>query len=263
MKIFVISLKDAAARRASATEQLEQTGLEWEFFDAIGTADDPTSYFDEIDSRLYSLNTLREPLLSEIGCYASHLALWHVCIQLNRPIAILEDDFQLAPNFSDVVERVETLVNDLGFIRLETFKRKRRFLSAVRPAFYRVFEDGELRLYLLSDIPLCALAYAISPAAAASLVKASTSLIAPVDKFLQKTWIHKTPIFAVSPTAVDKSRDASVSTIGVRQRKSQRLGLLLRRALYKGLGELKRFNIDKKHLKALQADCAPKFPLQR
>ena len=32
MKIFVISLKDAARRRASAVDEFKQIGLEFEFF---------------------------------------------------------------------------------------------------------------------------------------------------------------------------------------------------------------------------------------
>ena len=251
MKLFVISLRDAAVRRAAAIEQFQRTGLEFEFFDAVCGPSNLTSCAYNIDWRLYRLNTLRDPFPGEIGCYASHLELWKLCVERNEPIVILEDDFQLRADFSEVIGRLKTLIKQFGFIRLESYQRKSRFLKNLRPPFYRVPVKDNITICYVSDVPLCALAYAISPRAASSLVDASATLVSPVDKYLQKTWLHHTPIFAVSPPVVEKSRHADESTIGTRQRKSLSPGLLLKRALYKAQGELRRYEFDKRQLAAL------------
>ena len=101
------------------------------------------------------------------------------------------------------------------------------------------------------------LAYAISPAAASSLLKASAILTAPVDKFLQQTWVHMTPIYALDPAVVALSSHADSSTIGARPRKSLNPELLLSRVLYKGLGELRRFGFDKRQLNSLDTSDSP------
>lgn len=254
MKLFVISLKDAAPRRAAAIEQFRRTDLEFQFFDAVCGPSNLTSCAYNIDKRLYRLNTLRDPFPGEIGCYASHLALWKLCVERNEPIVILEDDFQLTADFSEVIGRLRVLIKNFGFIRLESFERKSKFLKNIRKPFYRILTEDNITICYVSDVPLCALAYAISPSAAASLVDASATLIAPLDKYLQKTWLHNTPIFAVSPPIVGKSRHADESTIGTRQRKSLSPGLLLKRALYKAWGELRRYEFDKRQLAALGVD---------
>jgi len=251
MKIFVISLTDASRRRASAVDQFKQIGLEFEFFDAVECVGCTSEYFNDINRRLYRLNTLRDPLPGEIGCYASHLALWRICVAMNQPIEILEDDFQLAAGFSEAIREIETLTNTYGFIRLQSIERGRKPLKKLRPAAYELFSYKGRKLLYVSDVPLCMLAYAISPAAASSLLKASATLIAPVDKFLQQTWVHMTPIYALDPAVVALSSHAESSTIGTRPRKSLNPGLLLGRALYKGLGELRRYGFDKKQLKTL------------
>ncbi len=259
MRIFVISLKAAAVRRASAVEEFERTGIEFEFFDAVNGREGSEKYFNSINKWLFRLNTLRDPLLGEIGCYASHLALWRTCVAMNQAIVILEDDFQLEPGFTAAIREIRDLTNTVGFIRLQSIEKKRKPLKRLRPAAYEIISNGRRKLLYVSDVPLCALAYAISPAAAASLLKASATLTAPVDKFLQQTWIHMTPICALEPAVVKLSTDSDSSTIGIRQRKSRNPILLLCRAVYKAVGELRRFGFDMRQLKSLDRGDAQQF----
>jgi len=189
--------------------------------------------------------------MNEIGCYASHLALWKTCLQLNQPIIILEDDFRLTDQFAEAVPLIKTLTERYGFIRLQRFERRRKLLKRLRPAAYLIHEYNASKLYYLSDVPLCTLAYAISPQAAESLVKTSTTLIAPVDKFLQQTWVHKTPIHALSPAPVGESAHTESSTIGIRPRKRINPWCLIERAIYKSKGEMKRIGFDRQQLKRL------------
>lgn len=123
MRIFVISLKAAAVRRVSAVKEFERTGIEFEFLDAVNGCDGAANYFNSINKWLFRLNTLRDPLPGEIGCYASHLALWRTCVAMNQAIVILEDDFQLEPDFTATIREIRNLINTVGFIRLQSIEK--------------------------------------------------------------------------------------------------------------------------------------------
>ena len=249
MKIFVISLKTAADRREAAAKQFIKCGLEFEFFDAVERVADAFKHFSGFDRRQYLLNTRRDPVPGEIGCYASHLAMWKKCVALHEPIIIMEDDFQLHANFSEAIRATEILIDAFGFIRLQSFDRHHwLYRTRIRQGAYKLTDANGFELHYLSGTPLCALAYAISPESAAALVHSSAMLTAPVDKFLQRTWEHQTPIYALSPSPVTTSVHAAVSTIGDRTIKTRDVGLLLRRLVYKNVGQIRRGSFDRKQL---------------
>lgn len=248
VKIFVISLRTAEVRRAEASEQMAKCGAAFEFFDAVEGAAGHADWFAGIDHRLFQLNTRRyDPTPGEIGCYASHLTLWKWAISHDRPVVILEDDFQLKPGFAEIIDGLEPLVTEYGFIRLQSMHGPRTLLKRFRPPAREVLRRNRLSVHYLSDPPLYALAYAISPEAARTLTRASSTLFAPVDKFLQHTWVHETPIYALSPAVVTMSAQAEHSTIGGRRDKSINPYVLLGRMIYKGIGELRRYGFDRKH----------------
>ena len=247
MNIFVISLPTVEVRRLHASEQMAKYGVAFEFFDAVDGTPGHADWFAGIDHRLFQLNTRRhDPTPGEIGCYASHISLWKWAISRDQPIVILEDDFQLEPGFAEIIDDLEPLVNEFGFLRLQSMHGPRALLKRLRPAAYEVLRRNGLSVHYLSDPPLYALAYAISPKAARTLTRASSTLFAPVDKFLQHTWVHETPIYALSPALVTMSPQAAHSTIGGRRDKSINPRVLLDRTIYKGIGEFRRFGFDRK-----------------
>lgn len=265
MRIVVISLPDAADRRRSAAEQLTRLGLEFEFLDAFDGSTRVPAHFTEFDSRAYRLNCQRDPLPGEIGCYASHLSLWKRCAEIGEPMLILEDDFEALPGFAEAISIVETLLMEHDFIRLEPFDRPRAVGKRLRRVGHELGSIGRFTLYYVSDVPTQLTAYAISPSGAARLAKGSARLIAPADKFVQRTWDHGVPVFALSPAIVQTGPHSSHSTIGDRRSlKSRELGLLLARAAYKGLGELRRLGFDRFQLRRLTGSaverCRPVQP---
>jgi glycosyl transferase family 25 len=245
VRIFIISLKTATARRAAVAEQLDGLGLAYQFFDAV-TGPEALGHFRGVDPALYRLNTRREPMANEMACYASHLSLWKLAVELNEPIVILEDDSRFLPNFPDALRAASRLIDRFGFIRLQSHERPRKKPTSF--AACKILEDEGFGVSYVSDVPLCLVAYAISPAAAASLVRSSATLTAPVDKFMQRTWDHDTPIFVLTPPSVTTSVYAAESTIGSRSRKSWDPLLLLGRLLYKVAGEIRRHRFDRRQL---------------
>jgi len=250
LKIFVISLDDQTERRATITGQLRPLGLEFEFFDAIRGSDDPSRHFAATSAWQYRLNTRRDPRPNEVGCYASHLSMWKKCVALNEPIVIMEDDFVAQSTFPDAVETAGKLIDRYGFTRFERFRRDPR-LSRVRQGAHSVLTSGQFELFYLSDPPLCMTAYAVNPTTAGLLAGASETLIGPVDKFMQRTWHHGAPMFALSPPSITVSGHADTSTIGSRRKKSKNPALLLGRLLYKRAGQMRRNRFNTQQLEAL------------
>lgn len=245
VRIFIISLKTATTRRAAIAEQLAGLGLSYQFFDAV-TGQDAIDHFKAVDPTRYRLNTRREPMANEMGCYASHLSLWKLSVELNEPIVILEDDCRFYPNFPDAIQATSGLISEFGFVRLQAHERARK--KPTGPTTHRILDLAGFRLSYVSDVPLCLAAYAISPAAAGRLVTSSATLTAPVDKFMQRTWDHGTPVFVLAPPSVAMSVQRAISTVGDRSRKSWNPVLLLRRLFYKTAGEILRKRFDKQQL---------------
>lgn len=250
MKIFVISLDDQTQRRAAIGGQLRPLGLDFEFFDAVRGSDDPSQHFSSTSAWQYRLNTRRDPLPNEVGCYASHLSMWKKCVALNEPIVIMEDDFVAQETFPEAVETAGKLIDRCGFVRFEEFRRDPR-LSRSRQGAHSVLTSGQFELFYLSDPPLCLTAYAVNPAAAGALVAASQTLIGPVDKFMQRTWHHGAPIFALSPPSITVSEHAAASTIGSRREKSKNPVVLLARLFYKSADQIRRNRFNMRQLKVL------------
>ena len=252
MQIFVISLPTAVARRCAVREQFAAAEVPFSFFDAFdGREIRLTDHFSHLDNATWRLNTYRKPLPGEIGCYASHLALWKHAVLYDEPIVVLEDDCRLDAAFPRALDAVCLTIRSLGFVRLESFERRDR--PRITAPAHRIGHIDRFRLHYLCDVPLCLLGYAVSPGAAARLVAASQVLSSPVDKLVQRTWEHGVPIFALSPGPVAPSADAGTSTIGARARQRD-LGTVLKRTAYKGVGEIRRALFNHAQLKYLRSE---------
>ena len=52
----------------------------------------------------------------EIGCYLSHVELWKKCVELNEPIAVIEDDMKFTEKIRKAVKKSLTNIpKDAGF----------------------------------------------------------------------------------------------------------------------------------------------------
>ena len=237
MRIFVISLPTQSERRAFIRAQFERMDLPFSFFDAVDVRRRQTKYFRAFDVQRFQLNTGRNPLTAEISCYASHLTLWRTCLVLDEPIIILEDDAALDSQFENALAFVEREIDSLGFVRLEANKKRlgptvsagRRFCARYCHSY-----------------PFSAMAYALSPAVARSFIEHSHTFEAPVDKFIKDFWVHRQPLYQLSPAVVAES-DVGIrsTTIGERELpRHRRLATRLRRMSYKFRCSLYRFRFN-------------------
>ncbi len=242
MKIFVISLADSSARRKSAAAQFRKFGIEFTFFPAISGNNAIDSNFDSYNEDLFFRNTGRTACAGEIGCYASHLALWKQCIESGEPIVIMEDDFLLLEGFPKALQQANRNVDQYGYIRLQT---------ETRAGKHKEKECGDFTLWRYTKAPHSAMCYAISPTVAAAFAEHSNILTAPIDVYVKRFWEHKQPMYGLTPYTVAESDLAWNTNIMGREKSRKPLKVELLRVITKlnwFFGRL-RFNFSQNYLK--------------
>jgi len=173
MRKLVLSLQRREDRRKHFIENTNLT--DWEFFDAI----DGSLYdFERLQAEGFStFKAYRDPGLNrkmtkgEIGCYLSHRALWHKCLELNEPILILEDDAIQQTDYDK--EYYETLVEEYDFIYLNRKEMQEDKVTSI---------NNKLEL---PSYPYNLTAYIITPKAAKLLLRTGRDQhIIPVDEYV-------------------------------------------------------------------------------
>lgn len=223
MRIKVISLSSSTRRRASIEAQLLKFDAPFEFSDAI-TPQESLRHIHHYDEREFLLNCGRVASAGEIACYASHLALWEQCADGDDPYLILEDDAELDQTFLAGLLVVASQIRKRGLIRVS--------LPDVSDSV-TIDDLGRFRIQYCRRVPLLALGYALSPAAAARLAAAGRTVEEPVDKYMQRFWRHGQPVYALCPALVRHAPVAAVSEIGERRRPAYGVATWLRRAARK------------------------------
>ena len=264
MKIYVISLSDARERRDSISAQLSSPNLEFEFFNALSANDGYEPYFAAYYPSRYLLNTGRMAAPGEIGCYASHRALWKKCVSLNEPILIAEDDAVFSDRFSSAIRQVEGLIRQYGFIRLETVDRHPRRWKLRIKGHKLVEKCGESGIHYVSRMSLRATCYAISPLVAAAFLSKSHFLTEPVDKFIQKNWVHKQPLYAFVPPVARQADSSKFSSIEEGRASAKRLPLIgIPRFFLKAIENVRRLSFNLSHNRSKKARSSARLSAAR
>lgn len=224
MKIYVINLPKSEDRRINVQQQMDAAGVEFEFFAALNGEQAMNDWFDGYNEREFMISTGRRSSEGEKGCYASHLALWKYCVELDEPIMIMEDDFKLAPEFSAAVATTASLIGEFGSIRLQ---------DAPRRAETKVKDVGDFTLYRYRRMPHCLMCYAMTPSVAKALISHSAVINEPVDVLTKKFWQHKQVMYALLPYTVGNSDLSDDSTVQERKRESKPLDIKIQRVFRK------------------------------
>lgn len=101
MDIFVISLKNSDRR--TEFDKLNKNTINYHYFDAIN------GNTIEKNSSIIKGNTLGYST-GQIGCAMSHLCMWEKCIELNKPIIIMEDDAFVSYDFNKHIDIVTKML---------------------------------------------------------------------------------------------------------------------------------------------------------
>lgn len=218
MRTVVVNLERSVDRRRSMEELLAREGVEGTFFPAVDGRGAAHPLFAHVDQHLAEVR--RGFLLNpgEIGCFASHYLIWQMAVSQNEPILILEDDIAVSPGFAKVVDLVARHIDARGLIRLSAHK-DRPFVFVAQ-----LSETHDLVRFPLG--PHGTTGYAVSPAAAARLLKTASVWFEPVDCHLDRFWTHGVPCFALHPFPVvhacPESDDSEIRSGLEEVRKSRR-----------------------------------------
>ena len=198
---IVISLRRAQNRRKNAERELLDQGADWEILDAIDglkLQNTPPEYNEKKVSRLLGF-----PLtLSEIGCFLSHREAWLNCIEKDRTVLILEDDFVLVPSIKEAISYLLENQACWDVARLQGLTKTSHTVITASDNFQIVSNK---------DDPLGATAYLLKPYSAKKLLVDSNEIYEPLDHFLEHHKKHGLRMVAIKPYPV--STNGSESTI--------------------------------------------------
>lgn len=224
MKIIVISLLSSDARRESAAKQLNNLGLDFEFLNAIDGRISNDPLFERYVEKKFLIHYGRPANRGELGCYASHYLVWQRSLDLGEPILVLEDDFQLTEKFMVALQTCQNLINQYGYIRLQETRKSKATVE-------KVF--GEFTLVKYTKAPQGGLCYALTPDVARCFVEHSQEFVYPLDVFVRHFWIHKVPLFGLTPYTADGGKLSTESIIGKRTKVEKSFPVMLLRFLHK------------------------------
>jgi len=224
LKIFVISLPSSRERRALVAQKLGARNLPFDFIDAVDGRVDKHPYLDNYDEASFLVHRRRRAAPGELGCYVSHLLAWEKSVELNEPIVVLEDDFQLTPDFEAGLDYVSRFADQVSFVRLEPLEKHTVFTSDKSAGFSLVKQ---------LDVGMCMTGYVITPQGARKLLAHARTIRAPIDLFLKYTFDHGELIHAVVPHGVYPTHEDSVIGIDVRNQREKGFVLGLKRFAYK------------------------------
>ncbi len=201
MKIFVISLPEASARRASIAGQMEALGLAYTLIDGVKA--DPGRIVESGYSERGRLLRYGYGMSNgEVGCFLAHQAAWTAVRAQNEKCLILEDDAVLSGLSAALLDRLQEAPYPL--VRIAgVFEKRHKFIPGTDYAKYWGDPSG-------------AAAYVLGPQEADRLLKKSRSFYMAVDDFMEARHLHGLNTYALLPYPV---RQAGTDTqIGHRAR---------------------------------------------
>lgn len=197
--LYVISVSSADTRRRFMKEQLDALGIQFEFFDAVYGREEPehplfSKYDDQERLRRRGPGTSMTP--AQLGCYASHYLLWQKCVELGRPIIILEDDAVLQkPAFTDFHNNADDFAQAYGLVWMQPDTRKE----------HRDVALGQFKGFAVKKFARGAsgtTGYLIGPKAAQTLLDYSATWIYPVDTAMKRFYEHGVEAYGIDPVCV-------------------------------------------------------------
>jgi glycosyl transferase family 25 len=211
--IFVISVPDAAARRAHMARQLSGLGVSYTVVDGVTPAD------LGLDARSISGTPqphLGRPLsLTEIACLESHVAVLARVCRERPPVAIvLEDDVACAPDLARVLADLDASPPSWDVLLLGHHSARHGPSDGAETMRRREPLTPRRSVARVVEFAMGAYAYAVTPRGAERLIAHARPLRMPMDWVTGYAPVAGVRLSAVVPPAVTPdARIADQSTI--------------------------------------------------
>lgn len=192
MKCFIITLFNNPAS-VELAEKAYASALTLEYSPSLFCAYDGETgerFLEQraiVKSQKYPMWTTTKGVL---GCFASHLALWEMCVLLQEPIIVLEHDAKMVRKWDNFSWKDVLHLDYEGSV-------KRKYYAQGRDRSGAVVENSVFNMgYIAFDQPWtasmnCAYAYAIQPEAAKRLISlAATDGWYAADRFMQEPVVN-------------------------------------------------------------------------
>ena len=223
LDVYVINLSTSTERWETTSNRLTELGITHERFDAVDGRKEPHSLFARYDDKLRE-KYRRKPLSGgELGCFASHFLLWKKCIELNKPIVVLEDDLIINESLIDALKIAAEQIRTLQYLRLAATYPKPK-------TFKKIKSLGQFDLIDHIRGPSGTLGYVISPDASAALIKHAEKWFIAVDDYMDRYWWHGVDCYSLMPFPIEVA--GNESDIVRVKKEPQSLWLKLRKEVY-------------------------------
>ena len=197
MRIIVISLKTEHNRRCYIDWQMKNTGLRFEFFDAL-TPDDVTT--DQLQTMMR--HATGPTLMKHIGCCLSHQYVWKIIAEGTEPVAILEDDVYISSSLPNVLTEICSMILPNEVYDIEFFGRK-HLIARTTHWVKNIGQSDECSAKRCYVNKTGAAGYAIDPNTAKKLVLEAKDRFVLVDSWLySRPWLK---CYLVEPMPVVQS----------------------------------------------------------
>jgi glycosyl transferase family 25 len=201
--VHVISLCDSPRRPGMAAQLDAVLGLDWQFFDALRCLPAEITY-DPATAR----RTIRRELTpGELGCFASHAAMWRVLLDSDADaIVVLEDDLLIDPGFFAELPRIVVALSGHPFVRL----------YAKAPTSARIIgRVANRHVVRYRGVAIGNQGYILRRAAATRWAEAIRAAVRPIDDEMERYWahgianigLHPFPIIElIGPSSIEEDR---------------------------------------------------------
>tara|TARA_R110001592_G_scaffold178141_1_gene418792 strand:- start:4854 stop:5582 length:729 start_codon:yes stop_codon:yes gene_type:complete len=231
LDVYVINLATSTERWATTSNRLTELGISYERFEAVDGRKEAHPLFDRYDDKLRE-KYRRKPLSGgELGCFASHFLLWNKCVELKKPIVVLEDDLIINESLNDALKIAAEQISTLQYLRLAA--------TYPKPKTYKKIKSlGQFDLIDHIRGPSGTLGYVISPDASADLIKHAEKWFIAVDDYMDRYWWHGVDCYSLMPFPIEVAEnDSDIVRV---KKEPQSLWLKLRKEVYGLLENLRK-----------------------
>ncbi|MBD8665880.1 glycosyltransferase family 25 protein [Rhizobium sp. CFBP 8752] len=185
-------------RRERCRQQLVDAKARHIFIDAIdgfalSSSEITAAGYDASDD----LQSFKRKLsLGEIGCYLSHKAVWSRIACEGRPAVVLEDDFEIQPDFVAEIDKILKYDVDNVLVKLNAPAAKR----CKSLEFFDVSRSSGLKRH--AKVGSRTTGYLIGAAAAEKMLTIRKTFSRPIDIDMKFLWEHGVPILEAEPPLV-------------------------------------------------------------
>tara|TARA_R110001592_G_scaffold178142_1_gene418807 strand:- start:3522 stop:4250 length:729 start_codon:yes stop_codon:yes gene_type:complete len=199
---YVINLAGSDQRWEATSSRLQELGIPFERFDAVDGRVKPHPLFSRYDDKLREKYRRKALSGGELGCFASHFLLWEKCVDVNKPIVVLEDDLIINQSLIEALKIAEQQIDQLKYLRLAGTYPKPK-------SFKKIKALGQFDLTDHIRGPAGTLGYVLSPEAASALIRHAQKWFIAVDDYMDHYWWHGVDCYSLMPFPIEVAENDS------------------------------------------------------